>query len=369
MTGLRSTLGRLFGGSKVEIEGAPPAELTVAPDSAEQIARILDFASEHALTVLPWGSGLHQGFGGRVAPDLVVSTSRLDQVIEWNPGDLTVVAGSGTTLGALEAEISSQRQSAILPEKMPDATVGGVVASGLSGWRRLRYGPTRDRLLQVEFVTGDGRVVTGGARVVKNVTGYDLPRLVTGSFGSLGIIASVCFKLWPIPEAAATVNTDDPERALAVTYRPQAVLETQHGVSVYLAGSAAEVEAQATAIAGVVSAGCSWPEGPVGDCVIRIRVLPTLVPSVVARLGTGRFVAAHGVGEVVAAVEPEDIEDLREQVENLGGSVIIERAPDAVYAAVHPWGAPPATAELQRRIKAAFDPLRVLVPGRLPGDI
>ncbi len=368
MTGIRATLGRLFGGSRTEIDGAPSAELHVAPESSEQIARLFDFASENGLVVLPWGNGLHQGFGGRVEPDVVVSTSQLSGVIEWNPDDLTVVVGAGTTLGALDGEISSRRQSAILPETIKEATVGGVVAAGVSGWRRFRYGPTRDRILQTEFVTGDGRVVTGGARVVKNVTGYDLPRLLTGSFGSLGLIMSICLKLWPVPESSATVTTDDPVRALAVTYRPQAVLETSDGVLVYLAGTAAEVESQAAALGGSVAEGHSWPPEPVGECVVRLRVLPVDVSSVVARL-PGPFVASHGVGEVVAAVAPEEIEGLRETAEARGGAVVIERAPDAVYGDIDPWGHPPMTITLQRRIKASFDPLGILVPGRLPGGI
>jgi glycolate oxidase FAD binding subunit len=369
MTGLRSTLGKLFGGSRIEIEGAPAAELVVAPDSADQIARLLDFASEHRLTVLPWGAGSHQGFGGRIEPDVIVSSSNLAGIIEWNPEDLTVVVGGGISLGGLDEAIAPRRQSAVLPESSLGATVGGVVAAGVSGWRRLRYGPTRDRVLQVEFVTGDGRMVTGGARVVKNVTGYDLPRLLTGSFGSLGIITSVCLKLWPDPEAAATVTTDDPERAAAVTYRPQALLETQGGVSVFLAGTAAEVEAQSAALAGEAAEGFVWPEAPGGTCAVRIRVSPVDVSRLVARLGAGPFVAAHGVGEVMAGIEPDEIEPLREWAELRGGTLVVEQAPAAVYETIDPWGASPSTLGLQRKVKAAFDPLGVLVPGRLPGGI
>jgi len=369
MTGLRSTLGKLFGGSKIEIDGAPSAELVVAPDSADQIARLLDFASEHRLTVLPWGAGVHQGFGGRIEPDVIVSSSNLAGAVEWNPDDLTVVVGSGITLGGLDEVIGARRQSAVLPEADLSATIGGVVAAGVSGWRRLRYGPTRDRVLQVQFVTGDGRMVTGGARVVKNVTGYDIPRLLTGSFGSLGIITSVCLKLWPEPEAAATVTADDPERAAAVTYRPQAVLETGDGVSVFLAGTSAEVEAQATALAGEVAEGFVWTEPPIGTCAVRMRVSPADVSPLVAQIGTGPFVAAHGVGEILAGVESDEIEPLREWAEVRGGTLVVERAPDDVYEAIDPWGASPSTLDLQRKVKAAFDPLGVLVPGRLPGGI
>ena len=121
-------------------------------------------------------------------------------------------------------QLEQRGQTAVLPEDVPGATVGGVVACGLSGWRRLRYGPTRDRVLETVSVTGDGRVIRGGARLVKNSTGYDLPRLLTGSFGSLGLIVQVCLKLWPEPEEHVTVTIDDPERA-AAAYRPLAVIE------------------------------------------------------------------------------------------------------------------------------------------------
>lgn len=369
MSGLRGTLGRMLAGAAVEIVDAPPAELTVAPDSPQQIARLLDFASEHGLTVLPWGGGTHQGIGGRVEPDVVLSTSRMTQIIEWNPDDLTVVAASGATLGDLDGAIESRHQSAVLPEGTPSSTVGGVVAAGISGWRRMRYGPTRDRMLQVVFVTGDGRVVTGGARVVKNVTGYDLPRLLTGSFGALGVITSVCLKLWPDPEMRATVVTADPQRSLAVAYRPQAVLETRGRVAVYLGGTHAEVEAQAEALGGEMSEGFDWPAAIEAECVVRLRMPPSETAAAVTVLGDRPLIAAHGVGEVVAACDPDEVEQLRDWAAPRRGSVVIEHAPQEVYESVDPWGEPPPSAGLQRRIKAAFDPVGVLVPGRLPGGI
>jgi FAD/FMN-containing dehydrogenase len=102
---------------------------------------------------------------------------------------------------------------------------------------------------------------------------------------------------------------------------------------------------------------------------VRIRVTPVDVSSVVASLAGRSFVAAHGVGEVVGAVDPSEIEGLRERAEARGGAVVIEHAPEAVYGEIDPWGTPPGTVDLQRRIKAAFDPLNVLVPGRLPGSL
>lgn len=369
MTGLRGTLGRMFGGASVEIEGAPPAELVVAPESAEQVARLLDFCSEHGLVVLPWGAGTHQGYGGRIDPDVVISTERFEGVEVWSPGDLTVVVGAGTTLGALAGHIGARGQSAILPEDEDASTIGGVVAAGISAWRRLRYGPTRDRVLEVVFVTGDGRVVKSGAQVVKNVTGYDVPKLMTGSFGSLGLITRVCLKLWPEAEASATVVVDDVDRALALAYRPLAVLETPESIAVYLSGTAAEVEGQAGALDGSSAPGLRWPQRPGGDFQISLRVPPAMTAEAVGRLDGARFVAAHGVGDIAAAIDQSSLEELRTWAESVGGAAVIVGAPETAYRETDPWGSSPQTAALQRRIKASFDPAGVLVPGRLPGGV
>jgi glycolate oxidase FAD binding subunit len=369
VTGLRSTLGRLIGGAAAEITGAPPAEFSVAPSEAEQLGRLLAFASEHGLTVLPWGSGTHQGFGGRVSPDIVVATSGFGGIRVWEPDDLTVVVGAGCTTADLADRLAERRQSALLAESDGVATVGGVVAAGLSGWRRLRYGPTRDRVLQVEVVTGDGRIVRAGAPLVKNVTGYDLPKLYVGSLGSLGVITSVCFKLWPEPEQMVTVAVADPERALRTAYRPQAVLSTPQGAFVYLGGTAAEVERQAGALDGDARPGFEWPEFPGGPIRIRVRVPPAATAEAVSRLGGFEYVAAHGVGEVVAALESGEIADLRSWAESVGGTVVIERAPDEMYASIDPWGSAPGSLAVQRRVKAAFDPDGIMVPGRLPGGV
>ncbi len=219
------------------------------------------------------------------------------------------------------------------------------------------------------MATGDGRVVRGGGQVVKNVSGYDLPRLMCGSLGALGVIARVCLKLWPIGAATATVEVDDAATALAVAQRPLAVLETIEGVSVYLAGTAAEVEAQAVALGGSKRDGLHWPAPPAGAAVVSVRVPPAdtgLARSWVA--GLGEAVASHGVGEVVVAgdqMSEEALAEVRSAAEARGGSVVVLDGDPGI----DPWGTAPATVELQRRIKTAFDPLRVLVPGRLPGGI
>ncbi|MFH1104859.1 MAG: FAD-binding oxidoreductase [Actinomycetota bacterium] len=369
MTALRSTVARLFGKISAEVPGAPPADFTLAPTTAEECARVLDMASEHRLVVLPWGGGTHQGIGGRVAPNILLVTTALGEMSD-DTADLTITVGAGARVAAMEERLGASRQTAVLPEQPGMATVGGVVASGSSGWRRLRYGPTRDRVIEVVLATGDGRVVRAGARLVKNVTGYDLPRLATGSFGSLGVITSVSLKLWPVPPAAATVRVGDAAVALSVAYRPLAVLETPAGPAVYLGGTAAEVDAQTAALGGRAEPGHDWPDDPGGEFVVSIRVPPASTADVVRRLPPDAgFVAAHGVGEVRAALNPDDVETpmaLRRWAEGIGGAVVVLRA-----HAGHPfdsWGTPPSSTPLQRRIRAAFDPVGVMVPGRMPGD-
>jgi glycolate oxidase FAD binding subunit len=367
VTALRTTVARLFGRFAADVAGAPQAEFTFAPSTAEDAAALLDFASEHRLAVVPWGGGTHQ-IGPPFAPDVVVSTAALGG-IDWHPDDLTVVVGAGIPLATLEDRLSERGQSAMLPENPGTATVGGVIAAGASGWRRLRFGPTRDRILEVVAATGDGRVIRGGGQVVKNVSGYDLPRLFTGSLGSLGVITRVCLKLWPTGAATATVTMDDPARALAIAQRPLAILQTPGGVSVYLAGTRAEVEAQTTALGGSGTPGLAWPDRPDGEVVVSMRVPPSLVPAAVERVSAHGFVAAHGVGEVLVAgrLPGSTVTEWRAWAESRGGALVITRAPAELV--VDPWGTPPATLDLQRRIKAAFDPLGVMVPGRLPGGI
>ena len=371
MTALRATVARLFGVYDGVLEGAPDADFTLAPRNVEDAARMLDFASEHSLTVLVWGGGTHQGMGNRVEPDILLTTVAMNRIVDWRPDDLTVVVEAGVLASTLEERLGERGQSAVLPESPGAATVGGVVAAGVSGWRRFRYGPTRDRVLEVVVATGDGRVVRGGAQVVKNVTGYDLPRLLTGSFGSLGAIGRVCVKLWPEGAAAATVEADDPGKAIAESYRPLAVLETGRGVSVFLSGTEREVAAQAATLGGSSREGLHWPDRPEGDVVVSVRVPPAATARAVHHVADAdSFVAAHGVGEVLAAftgVDEAGLGDLRAWAEGEGGAMVLLARPPGL--SLDPWGSPPASLTLQRRIKAAFDPVGVMAPGRLPGGL
>lgn len=345
--------------------GADPDQV-VAPATDQELAEVLRSATEERRTVSILGGATHREMGYPMSTDLTVSTASLSGVIDWQPDDLTVVVGAGIPVADLEEELRSGGQTAVLPEQPGAGTVGGAVATGSSALARLRYGPTRDRLLEVQAVTGDGRCVKGGGRVVKNVTGYDLPRLFAGSFGSLGVITSLCLKLWPLPEASRTVILDEPPTQGAV-YRPRAVLQTEEAVRVLLSGTRQEVDDQVRRLGGETQEGLDHPDPLEGEVVWSLRLRPGRVAQGVRRLPPGRrFVAQHGVGEIsFEAPSSFDVSDLRHWAEAQGGSLVRLRG----LSEADPWGAPPPALELQRRIIASFDPARILEPGRLPGRL
>ena len=372
MTALDSATEGLFDAAVCgSIDGAPVAEHYVAPRSVEQAADLMRAASDYEMSVLIWGGGTHQGLGYAVDADIVLSTHRLTDIVHWEPDDLTVVVESGVKVADLEALLAEKGQTAVLPESPGVATVGGTIASG---WRRLRYGPTRDRVLETILATGDGRVVRAGGRLVKNVTGYDLPRLATGSLGSLGIIAQVCLKLWPIGARFAGVPVVDAEAAWHAAYRPLAVIETELGTMVYFAGTPEEINAQSAALGARPVDDPCWPRPLDSPWRLSVRVPIRLTSEVVARvrrLVGAQFRAAHGVGEVIVGLIDLPvawIAETRQWAEAVGGAVVITDG-DIEGHSADPWGATPGSLQLQRRVKAAFDPVGISNPGRLPGRL
>jgi len=353
---------------------APPGPPQVVPETVGEAAGLLADASAAGTRIRVRGGGTQQGLGYPFSPDLEVCTAGLRKITAWEPEDLTVAVEAGLPIRELEDVLAERGQTAALTERPGAGTVGGALAAGRSGWRRFRYGPLRDRVLEVTLVTGDGRTVTAGGRLVKNVTGYDLPRLAVGSLGSLGLIAQVCLKLWPLPMARATVGVSSAEEALSRSYRPLAVLETERGASVFLSGTPEEVEGQSAALGGEVSEGWDWPDPPAGPLRFSVRTPPSRLRSIVNRLRAAAgfaYVAQFGVGEVTAAgrAEPDFLNGLRAQAEADGGCLALLEAPDELRERVDPWGTPPASLPIQRKLVSLFDPDRILNPGVLPGGL
>lgn len=371
MTSLRSVTLRLFErlrDDSVDVD----AEYVVAPSSVEEAAGILGAAAEAGIPTTFRGSGIHRGHGNPVSADLVMTSTRLDAIVDWQADDLTVVVQAGVPIGVLEAEIAARRQTAVFPEDVPGSTVGGVVAVGLSGYRRLRYGPTRDRVLRVRMASGYGRVVVGGSPVVKSSTGYGLPRLVTGSLGSMGMIGEVTLKLWTQPMMLATIEVADAAAALRSLYRPLAVLESSEGSFVYLGGPEAQIDNQSDRLGAVAHRGLAWPQPLSEPIQLELRVpAPNLATAVewMSRLGATRWIAHHGVGIVSGGFEEfhsEGFRAARAWAESVAGALVVATGTSESFDS---WGAPPSSVEVQRRIKRAFDPAGICNPSILAGRI
>jgi glycolate oxidase FAD binding subunit len=352
------------------------ARFFVEPRSIDEAADLLSSLRSAGLTAGFLGAGTHQGIGGRTQPDVMILASGLDRIIDFEPDDLTLVAEAGVPVMELEALAAERGLTTVLPELPGTGTLGGAIATGLSGYRRLRYGPTRDRVLEVTMATGYGRVVRAGGRVVKNVTGYDVPRLAVGSLGSLGMIGSVALKLWPQPRAAATIPVADPVAAFRIAYRPLAVLDVDGAGAAFIAGTPEEITAEAELLGGEPAAGLLWPEPVSGEVRFSVSVPAgrlSLATEHVRALGASvSYRAQHGVGLIDVGVDRRHaagLAGLRGVAEDLGGSLVLREGPDEVYEAIGAWGVPPASIELQRRVKAAFDPDGICNPGRLPGGL
>lgn len=189
----------------LEINGMIPAAV-VAPGSAEEVAAVLAFANSHDLVVAPAGGCTQQDIGGvpeRI--DILLSTARLSGIEHYDPGDLTIGIKAGTPFARAQRELAEHQQW--LPcdaANLDRATVGGLLATGVAGPLKSAFGGMRDYCIGVQFVTADGKVAKGGGRVVKNVAGYDLMKLMTGSYGSLAVITRANFKVFPRPRQTRT---------------------------------------------------------------------------------------------------------------------------------------------------------------------
>src|SRR5271154_6953386 len=172
----------------------------VAPANTEEVAAILRFAHENRLAVVPWGGGTKQGWGYPVTPAVLLETHRLNVIREHTWQDMTCTVEAGCTWASLQSALAQHGQMVALDPLWPEqATVGGIVATNDSGALRMKYGSLRDLIIGMTIVLADGTVARSGGKVVKNVAGYDLHKLMTGAFGTLGVITEINFRLHSIP--------------------------------------------------------------------------------------------------------------------------------------------------------------------------
>lgn len=188
------------------IHNLAPATI-FSPGNADELAEALSAASAAGQAVIPWGNGTRQHLGRLPARyDVALVTTGLDRVVEYIPADMVITVEAGATLGAIQAELARHNQWLPWDPPLPNqATIGGLLASSASGPLRLGYGSPRDWTLGLRVALGDGRIVKSGARVVKNVAGYDAHKLHLGALGTLGVIVEATFKLAPLPAHRQTI--------------------------------------------------------------------------------------------------------------------------------------------------------------------
>jgi glycolate oxidase FAD binding subunit len=403
------------------VDGITP-RWVVRASTIEGVSAVLALAVDESLAVVPRGSGsaLESGHPPERA-DVVLDLGGMDRVVEYNPDDLTATVEAGVTAGALATCLAPRRQW--LPADPPGVatrTLGGLVATGAHGPLRARYGTLRDFLLGVRFVQADGVVTWGGARVVKSVTGYDVPKLMVGSLGTLGVLCELTLRLHPRPEVEATrLSTFDSVEAAAAFvaqvldshlepnrvefvngaalaslgvggHAPAAVAISIGSVADAVSDQLAAIEKLAAAAGGRTEPGAAgfWetyaatldlagrvlalhvstpPSSLVGSVSAVERAIADLVPGQsaiiagCASLGTLDVLLAESAVPVAARL----VERVRAAVADLAGHAIVRRAPIAVRRAVDPWGPiEPGPMALMRALRDEFDPQRVLNPGR-----
>jgi glycolate oxidase FAD binding subunit len=346
------------------------------PATAEELARRLHEAAVSKLAVIPVGGGRASGMGDPpIRADVLLHTTRLDRVIEHSQADMVVSVEAGITLDVLQVELAKAGQFLPLdPFHSPGHTIGGLLATGWTGPLRLRYGSPRDFLIGIRVALPDGKLASGGGRVVKNVSGYDMMKLHYGALGSLGVIVAASFKVFPKPLHDVTVASHDgwdaAEEALAAPLSPSAVeLSSDGRVLARYLGSPGAVDR--------VVSGLEWDEveravwqqhsrsGP--EKWARIAVPRSELRKVVEALPEhDRWWASPGVGVAHWAIGTDtlSVRDMRAKAEAAGGTLVLLAAPDDFMREVGAWGTPPPTLDIMRRIKNAFDPDGVLNPGR-----
>jgi glycolate oxidase FAD binding subunit len=383
-----------------------------APSSVDECAEVMTAAAKGQLRLGFIGGGTALELGAApTALDAVVRSERLTRILEHAPADMVIVVEAGATLAAVQAAVGAHGQRLALDAPLAErATIGGLIATGAFGPLRARYGTIRDLIIGVTLVRADGEVARGGGKVVKNVAGFDLPKVACGSLGTLGLIAAAAFRLHPLPEITTTVLaaglSADAVVALVAAMR-QAQLEPASAVAltarggfdlgVRFEGFARGVEHQVARLIELTAAtGTTADRLPDADAAafwrrhdavraaapLRVRVtgLPTRFPAVAAlvsgpdRLGDFAWYATLGVGFAGGpagdlAVTTAAITAARAQLVADGGSLVVEAAPSELRAAIDPWGPPPGSFAIMQRLKQRFDPDRRLNPGRFVGGL
>jgi glycolate oxidase FAD binding subunit len=391
-------------------QSVTPPSCIVYPQTQAQLAEVIAESYRSKYQILVCGSGSKLNWGGLATEiDVVVSTERMNRLVEHADGDLTVTVEAGMKFGELEPILAKHNQFLALDPTAPTATIGGIIATSDTNSLRQRYGSVRDQLLGITFVRADGQLTKAGGRVVKNVAGYDLMKLFAGSYGTLGIITQATFRLYPVQEDSATAvlvgkaeavaEATSILRGSALTPTQADILSTQMvtslglgkglGIIARFQSIAASVKEQsnrllevgqtlglAGAIYSTVDETDLWqklrqqihlssnPE----PILCKIGVLPTAAVEILTQAEMGFVHMSSGLG-ILQFADGERIEEMRNLCQKYNGFLSILAAPTAIKQKLDVWGYRGNGLELMRGIKKQFDPENILSPGRFVGGI
>ena len=399
----------------------------VLPASVQEIQDVLRFAAKENLSVIPTGAGTKLGIGNLPRKvDIVLATTRLNSVVEYEPADLTVTVEAGIRLATLQAELAQHQQYLPLDPPYSDrCTIGGIVSANASGSLRLRHGTARNQVLGLRVVHANGSVVKSGGKVVKNVAGYDLNKLYIGAFGTLGIVTEVTLKLSPIPsqEAILTAGFENVQDAvktglnvvgsqmlpifvnLLTNFETGGAIDAKRPTLVVGFGGdpetvAWQLESCQETMEQNGAKGVTIIEGePRRHLHTAVREFAARTERVIAKLNLKRTDVAEFAAQVMAEgsergvqvmgllgsgvlylavpvtsdtdfqVFAKHLTELRQSATQARGNLIIENAPPELKEHIDVWGSFGDANAIMKQVKVRFDPGGLLNPGRFISSI
>jgi glycolate dehydrogenase FAD-binding subunit len=386
--------------------------LVLEPANEQQLAAVLRLANGANLAVIPRGGGTKLSWGNPPAhADVILSTTRLDKIIEHAWADLTVSVEAGCTVQKLQAALAQHGQRLALDPLWPEqATIGGILSTNDSGSLRLRFGALRDLIIGVTLALPDGTLASSGGKVVKNVAGYDLPKLVTGALGTLAVITRAIFRLHPLPKNSKTLSIsgctlEEMQRFILAVQDSQLAhnalqsriaQDAEPVVDILFEGTEAGIAAQesqlrelarpaaATEAASTVWAASQelWNSANVTRAAVaKITALPASISrtvETVQRAASSRkthwklAMQTSGIGWLRLDAAPENLHaalsGLRFELEHSGGSLALCQHPSEMPR-LDAWGQPGDALALMRAVRNQFDPKNTLNPGRFLAGI